>query len=65
MKLFTRLLGSALLLAGLAACSATGQTVPAHGPSTGNNSCRAGGAVCRWDNQCCSSRCYVDTGCSG
>jgi len=27
--------------------------------------CRAPGAECRWDNQCCSSRCYVDTGCSG
>lgn len=65
MKLFTRALGSIVLLAGLAACSATRDTAPVHAPSAGSNSCRAGGTACRWDNQCCSSRCYVDTGCSG
>jgi hypothetical protein len=27
--------------------------------------CLRPGATCRWDQQCCSGRCYVETGCQG
>ena len=57
---------SVLAVAALAACaapaaqSAEPQSSPGHA-----RVCKIGGSQCRWDNQCCSGRCYVDTGCSG
>jgi hypothetical protein len=60
MKRVCRILGPILILAGLAACGAS--MPPGKSP---NVSCRGGGTDCRWDDQCCSGRCYVDTGCAG
>jgi hypothetical protein len=69
MRPITRLAGSFFWLVILAGCGARGYpTAPDQGaPTIGAHEarCRAGGAECRWDGQCCSGRCYVDTGCSG
>ncbi|HEY1693192.1 MAG TPA: hypothetical protein VGG39_13585 [Polyangiaceae bacterium] len=69
MKPAARLLGPLLVALGLAACAASTQDrggVTNAQPATDEmGACRAGGAACRWDRQCCSGRCYVDTGCSG
>ncbi len=61
MKRVIRIVGPILVVAGLAACGAS--TAESDAPT--RTQCRAGGTDCRWDNQCCSGRCYVDTGCSG
>jgi hypothetical protein len=64
MKRCVRILGSALCALVLAACAASGPArQQANAPQP--NECWKGGAACRWDGQCCSGRCYVDTGCSG
>jgi hypothetical protein len=65
MKSWKRLLGFVAFVAALSACGASSEEV--RYPAKGNavESCRVHGAWCRWDDQCCSSRCYVDTGCSG
>jgi hypothetical protein len=66
MRSWVRLAGFVVVIAGLSACAASTEPAP-RGPGAGNpiRSCRAAGAQCRWDDQCCSSRCYVDLGCSG
>jgi hypothetical protein len=64
MSAIARVLGPILIVAGLAACGAA-STQTGVMSKQGDNQCRAGGAACRWDNQCCSGRCYVDTGCNG
>ena len=61
MKRVIRIVGPILVVAGLAACGAS----TAQNSAPTRSQCRAGGTDCRWDNQCCSGRCYVDTGCSG
>jgi len=65
MSRFARVLGPIACLLALAACATsqpapTGVTAP-----QGGSECRKGGEPCRWDKDCCSGRCYVDTGCSG
>jgi hypothetical protein len=64
MKLSKRIVGLIFVLAGISACAASSEVAPhrAGGPVL---ECRAGGAACRWGNQCCSGRCYVDLGCGG
>jgi hypothetical protein len=69
MKRIARALGPILCVLALAASAACAAPTTA-GPDRGNNSryvgaCKIAGTWCRWDDQCCSSRCYVDTGCSG
>jgi len=64
MKKILRLISPIACVIGLAACAlssaqGTGAT-DKHG-----SACRKGGVQCRWDEQCCSDRCYVDIGCSG
>lgn len=64
MKRFVRVLAPIVWILGLAACGAS-QAAPAgvtqmQAPAA----CKVGGEHCRWDGQCCSGRCYVDTGCS-
>ncbi|MGD0528597.1 MAG: hypothetical protein ABSE49_25910 [Polyangiaceae bacterium] len=45
----------------LSACDAIREaSAPSPDPS-----CLAPRGHCEWDNQCCSLRCYHDTGCSG
>ncbi len=67
MKRIARALGpilSVLALAASAACAAPAQS--SQPPSSAHGrACKVAGSECRWDNQCCSSHCYVDTGCSG
>lgn len=63
MKTIARVLGPILIVAGVAACGSSMKS--ANVAREPRSECRAGGASCRWDNQCCSGRCYVDTGCSG
>jgi hypothetical protein len=61
MKRIAKVFGPILIVAGRAACGAsTPQSAAEH-----RNQCWRGGIECRWDNQCCSGRCYVDTGCMG
>ncbi|HEY3819278.1 MAG TPA: hypothetical protein VGL81_19045 [Polyangiaceae bacterium] len=60
MRRIARVLGPILVVVGLAACGASNTQA-----NYARTHCRAGGTDCRWDNQCCSGRCYVDTGCSG
>jgi hypothetical protein len=64
MKSVARILGPILIVAGLAACGSSMQSALVTDKEH-KAECREGGASCRWDNQCCSGRCYVDTGCSG
>lgn len=59
MRMIARVLGPILIVAGLAACGASGtQSATMTEPKL---QCREGGTACRWDDQCCSGRCYVDT----
>jgi hypothetical protein len=61
-----RVLGPIILLVGLAACAGSTQKLRgAAQMQPESKQCRASGERCRWDNQCCSGRCYVDLGCSG
>jgi hypothetical protein len=65
MRATARFLGPILIVAGLAACGAsTTQSAIMTEPDR-NAQCWKGGTECRWDDQCCSGRCYVDTGCMG
>jgi len=64
MKSIVHRSGPFLWLLILLGCGASG-TESAPSASAHEARCRAGGAQCRWDGQCCSGRCYVDTGCSG
>jgi hypothetical protein len=65
MKRCVRILGAALCVLGLAACAASSTAGQQANAPQQTNECSKGGASCRWDGQCCSGRCYVDTGCSG
>jgi hypothetical protein len=65
MRALARVLGPILVIVGLAACGASNDQMGVTSRQGGTAQCRAGGDACRWDNQCCSGRCYVDTGCSG
>ena len=69
MKRAIRRLGPLVLLVGLAACAASSEdsrgVTSGQAPGTFTGACRGHGVACRWDGQCCSGRCYVDTGCSG
>jgi hypothetical protein len=65
MKSLKRAVGFVLFVAGLCACGASTDAGPGLHRNGETQQCRLGGARCRWDDQCCSSRCYVDTGCMG
>ncbi len=54
--------GFALVLALFALLSAC-ETRPASAPQT--VACMKAGEHCEYDNQCCSERCYHETGCAG
>ncbi len=66
MSAIARVLGPLVLLLGVAACAGsneeTGGATQMQSPSA---RCKRSGEHCRWDNQCCSGRCYVDLGCNG
>lgn len=62
MKHVARVLGPILCVVALAACAAETSPPPA---AQHAGQCTRPGDACRWDKQCCSGRCYVDTGCSG
>ena len=68
MRFIARVLGPALFVFAIAACTACAG--PAMGDTAINSpghasQCKTSGSQCRWDAQCCSGRCYADTGCSG
>ena len=66
MSRVARVLGPAVLLLGMAACASSSEEWKgAAQMQPANARCRASGERCRWDDQCCSGRCYVDLGCSG
>jgi hypothetical protein len=65
MRRIARALGPLLIVAGLGACGASMPQSASMTEPERKSSCWKGGVECRWDNQCCSGRCYVDTGCSG
>jgi hypothetical protein len=65
MRAIARVLGPIAIVAGLAACGAADSPKGVMSEQAADPQCRQGGAHCRWDKQCCSGRCYVDTGCSG
>jgi len=69
MKRIARALGPilcVLALAASAACAApAAQSSEPHSSARQARECKIAGSQCRWDGQCCSGRCYVDTGCSG
>lgn len=68
MKRVARILGPIACALGVAACASSSRDtrgVTNSQPAYGTPHCHVGGEVCRWDSQCCSGRCYVDTGCNG
>jgi hypothetical protein len=69
MRRFARVIGALLCLGGYLACASSRGQAPGvtnvQPASTPPPECRAPGAYCVWDKQCCSGRCYEDTGCSG
>jgi hypothetical protein len=65
MRKAARVLGPILIVAGVTACGASSMQSAVMTDPAGKTQCWKGGTECRWDNQCCSGRCYVDTGCSG
>jgi hypothetical protein len=65
MRTIARVFGPILVVAGLAACGASSPQSANTADQARKSQCWKGGNACRWDNQCCSGRCYVDTGCSG
>lgn len=68
MKRIARAIAPIACVIGLAASTACGaedaQSSDVSSPQHGK-ACKVGGSQCRWDGQCCSGRCYVDTGCNG
>jgi hypothetical protein len=60
-----RVFGPLLIVTALAACGASSAQRAVMSSPPARTECWKGGTECRWDNQCCSGRCYVDTGCSG
>ncbi|MGD0524237.1 MAG: hypothetical protein ABSE49_03785 [Polyangiaceae bacterium] len=54
-----------MIVAALAACGASSTQSAMMREQDPKAQCWKGGTECRWDNQCCSGRCYVDTGCMG
>jgi hypothetical protein len=67
---FGRVLAALLCAAVCVACASSRAQSPGvtnvQPPSaTPAPACLAPGAYCAWDAQCCSGRCYDDTGCSG
>ncbi len=65
MRKLARIAAPIVCLVGLAACATTTGDRPGATEMQRPMQCMSGGEHCRWDNQCCSRRCYVDTGCSG
>ena len=65
MQRIARILGPILIVAGVTACGASTAQSAVMTVQERKAHCRTGGTECRWDDQCCSGRCYVDTGCSG
>jgi hypothetical protein len=69
MKRMARVIGPIVCVLGLAACASSSRSTgaPAVEPAGyyEGGRCRIAGSECRWDRQCCTGRCYVDTGCSG
>jgi len=65
MKRIGRVVGPILVVAVLTACGASSMPSAIMTPPEHSAQCWKGGTECRWDNQCCSGRCYVDTGCNG
>jgi hypothetical protein len=69
MRQLARVIGALLCLGGLFACAAPRTEAPGvtnvQPESKPAPTCRAPGEWCVWDQQCCSGRCYEDTGCSG
>jgi hypothetical protein len=63
MKELMKTLGPILIVLLVGACGAT--TSESKGATEAQPECTRAGAHCRWDGQCCSGRCYVDTGCAG
>jgi hypothetical protein len=73
MRRLARVIGALVCLGGLLACAVPRTEAPgvtnvqpdSTPPSKPKPVCRAPGDWCVWDQQCCSGRCYEDTGCSG
>ena len=68
MRVLFRAVAPILLVCGIAACGASSDAIgpkPGWGRTNAQGQCTGRGEWCRWDAQCCSGRCYVDTGCSG
>jgi hypothetical protein len=65
MKSVARILGPILIVTGITACGASSMQSAVMTEHERKAQCWKGGTECRWDDQCCSGRCYVDTGCSG
>ncbi len=67
MRVLLRAIAPVLLVCGIAACASSDEIGPRPRSGTPNaqGPCVGRGEWCRWDAQCCSGRCYVDTGCSG
>jgi hypothetical protein len=69
MRRVARVMGALLSLGVCVACASTRAEAPGvtnvQPAATPPPECLAPGAYCAWDQQCCSGRCYDDTGCSG
>jgi hypothetical protein len=68
MKRLPKTLCQIVCVVGIAACAASNDDrsgVTSMQPSSGQPACLRANDWCRWDNQCCSGRCYADTGCNG
>jgi hypothetical protein len=65
MKTASRILSLIVCTVVIAACAGPNASNTAASSPENAGVCKVGGIECRWDNQCCSGRCYVDTGCSG
>jgi len=65
MRRIAKVFGPILIVAGLAACGSSTSQSAIVSEHERKAECWKGGTECRWDNQCCSGRCYVDTGCNG
>jgi hypothetical protein len=68
MKRLVRVVAPVACALGIAACASSsqdGRGVTNAQPSNGSTPCVSAGEWCHFDGQCCSGRCYVDTGCDG